>query len=150
MATRQNSFHGPAFPTTRCKTQGGLVSLTLFNVVVNNVIRIWLDMTVEDQRVAHDKMGETIGRCLAVFYAENGMVVSHESEWLQNEMNVLVGIFRSYGLETNVAKSCRNDMPARHITGGDVGGGHGAEVNGGGILVPSETPKADTMPGVFI
>ena len=33
--------------------------------------------------------------------------------------------------------------------GGDVIGGHGAEVHGGGRLVPSETPKADTMPGVL-
>ena len=32
--------------------------------------------------------------------------------------------------------------------GRDVGGGHRAEVHGGGRLVSIETPKADTMPGV--
>ena len=48
---RQNGFHGPVFPATRGKTQGGLVSPTIFNVVVNNVIRTCMDMTVEDQRV---------------------------------------------------------------------------------------------------
>ena len=42
-----------------------------------------------------------------------------------------------------------NDMPARHITGGDFGGGHGAEVYGGGRLVLSETPNVDTMTGVW-
>ena len=42
-----------------------------------------------------------------------------------------------------------NDIPARRIMGGDVGGGHGAEVHGVGILVPSETPNADTMTGVW-
>ena len=51
---KQNGFHGPAFPATRGTTQGGLVSLTLFNVVVDNVIRTWLAMTVEDQRVDQD------------------------------------------------------------------------------------------------
>ena len=54
---RQNGFHGPALLATRGTTQGGLVSPTLFNVVVDNVIRNWLAMTVEDQRVAHDRLG---------------------------------------------------------------------------------------------
>ena len=58
---RQNSFHIPAFLAARGTTQGGLVSLTLSNVLVDNVIRIWLAMTVQDHRVAHDGLGETIG-----------------------------------------------------------------------------------------
>ena len=36
---RQNGFHGPAFPATWITTKGSLVSPTLFNVVVDNVIR---------------------------------------------------------------------------------------------------------------
>ena len=43
-----------------------------------------------------------------------------------------------------------NDLPARSITGGDVRGVHGAEVHRGDRIVPIETPKADTMPGVWI
>ena len=50
-------------------------------------------MTVEYQRVAHDSMGEAVGRFLGVFYADNSMVVSRESEWLQHSMNVIVGLF---------------------------------------------------------
>ena len=42
-----------------------------------------------------------------------------------------------------------NDFSARIITGGDVRGGHGAEVHGVGRLLSSETPKADTLPGVW-
>ena len=48
-------------------TQGGLVSLIIFNVVMYNVIQTWLAMTVEDQRVYHDGIGEAGGRCLGVF-----------------------------------------------------------------------------------
>ena len=73
---RQNSFHRPAFPATRGTIQGGLVSLMLFNVVVDNVIQNWLDMTLEEQRVAHDGLLETVGWCLGVFYDENVMVGS--------------------------------------------------------------------------
>ena len=103
---RQNGFHVPDFPTMRGTTQGGLMSLTLFNVVVDNVIRTWLDIMVEDQRVAHDGLGDTIGRCLGVFYANDGMVGSRDLGWMQHKMKNLVVLFRRYGLASNVTKSC--------------------------------------------
>ena len=59
MVPIQNGFHGPAFPATRGTTQGVLISLTMFNVVVDNVIRTWLTMTVEDQKLSHDGLLET-------------------------------------------------------------------------------------------
>ena len=74
MVPRQNGFHGPDFPVTRVKTQGGLVSPTIFDV--------------------------------------------------------------------------DNDVPTRHTTVGDVGGGQVSEVYGGGRLVPGETHNKDPMPGV--
>ena len=101
---RQNGFHRQAFPATKGTMQGGLVSLTLFNLVVDNVIRTWLDMTVEDQRVAHDGLVDTVGRCLGVFYSEDGMVRSRNPNWLQHVVNVPVGLFRRYGLVANVSK----------------------------------------------
>ena len=51
---RQNSFHGTSFPITRGKMQGGTVSPTMFNMVVDNVIKTWLFMIVEEQRVDHN------------------------------------------------------------------------------------------------
>ena len=62
-------------------------------------------MTLKDQRVAHDGLVETVGRYLGVFYDNYGMVGSCDSDWIQNAMNVLVGLFRSYGLVANIAKS---------------------------------------------
>ena len=87
------------------KTQVGLVSPTLFKMMVDNVIRIWLAITVEDQRVYHDVLGDTVGRCLGVFYADNSMVGTRDLEWLKYAMNFLVGLFIRYGLSTNVSKS---------------------------------------------
>ena len=69
-------------------------------------MRKWMAMTVEDQRVDHDGMGETVGRFLGVFYDNDGIVGSRNSEWLQHVMNVLVRLFRRYGLAANVGKSC--------------------------------------------
>ena len=41
-------------------------------------------MTVEDQRVAHDGMGEAFGRCLGVFYNDDVMVGPRDDEWLHH------------------------------------------------------------------
>ena len=103
---RQNVFHEPTFPATRGTTQVGLVSLTFFNVVVDNVIKTWLIITVEDQRLDRDGLGETVGRCLEVFCANDDMVGSIDAFRLQHSMKILVGPFRRYGLTSNSAKSC--------------------------------------------
>ena len=105
VVTRQNGFRRPDVTASRGTTQGGLVSPMLFNMVVDNFIRTWQAMTLEDQRVAHDGLGETVGQCLELFYADDGMVGSRDSDWLQNAMNALVGLFRRYVLAANVTKS---------------------------------------------
>ena len=61
VAPRKNGYHGPAFPDTQGTIQGGLVPSPLFNVVMDNIIWTWLDMTVEDQRVLYDGLGEAMG-----------------------------------------------------------------------------------------
>ena len=101
----QNGFRGPAFHAKKGTIQGGLVSLIMFNVVVENFIKTWLVMLVEYHRVDHDGMGETVGRCLLVFYADNGMDGSHESDWIHHATDIMVGLFRRYGLAANVSKS---------------------------------------------
>ena len=102
--------------------------------MVDNFIRTWLDITLEDQRVDHDGLGETVGRCLGVLYADGGMVGSCDSEWIHHTMNVLVGLFRRHGLEANVIKSLtitchpgalragmfEEDMPLKCTGAGDL------------------------------
>ena len=75
---------------------GILVKPTLFNIVVDNTIRTWLAITVEDQRLDHNGMLEAVGRYLGVFYADDGMVGSKDAEWIKHLMNVLVGLFWWY------------------------------------------------------
>ena len=82
-----------AFPATRGTMQGGLISPTIFNVVVENVMRTWLAMTLEDHRMAHDRMGEGVGQRLGVLYADDCMFGSKDAEWLQHFMKVLFGLF---------------------------------------------------------
>ena len=42
---------------------------------------------------------------MGVFYAENGMVKAQDSEWIQNYLNVPIGLFWWYGIVANVLKS---------------------------------------------
>ena len=80
VVTRKNGFHGPAFPAMRGTTQGGIVSQVPFNLVVDNIIRTWLAITIEDHQVDEDILGETVGRCVGVFHADNIMVGSRDPE----------------------------------------------------------------------
>ena len=77
MVPIHNGFLRPSFPATSVTTQKDLVSLGLFNVVVDNVIITWMDMTMEGQRLAHDGL---------VFYADDGMVGSRDLDCKQHSM----------------------------------------------------------------
>ena len=52
----------------------------------------------------HNRMGEASGIFLGFFYANEGMVGSIDSEWLQKFMDVLFGLFQQYGRVDNFAK----------------------------------------------
>ena len=82
VVTRENWYHGPQFRATRGTTQGGLKLLTLFNVVVDNVVRHWLSMTVEDDTVIHDGMVHAVGWSMGVFYRDDGPIGLRYPEWL--------------------------------------------------------------------
>ena len=45
VATRQNGYHGPKFKATQEMMQGGIISTTLINVVVDNVVQTWMEIT---------------------------------------------------------------------------------------------------------
>ena len=68
--------------------------------------------------MAHDGLGDTVRRCLVVFYANDVMVGSRDPEWLQHAMNVLVSIFRRYGLVANITKSCTIKCHPRALQAG--------------------------------
>ena len=68
-------------------------------------MRNWLALTVEDQLVAQEGLVLAVVRCLGLFYEDNIVMGSRDPEWLQGALNVLIGLFRRYGLVVNSAKS---------------------------------------------
>ena len=63
---------------------------TLFNLIVDNVVRKCLALTVEDQLVSKEGLGLALGRCLGLFYAKARVVGSWDPEWLQGSLNVII------------------------------------------------------------
>ena len=85
-------------------TQGDPLSPTIFNVVVDVVVRHWVSVMVEgaEERGKHGKEGMHQN---ALLYANDCMVVSSELRWLQGAFITLVGLFDRVGLRTNVRKT---------------------------------------------
>ena len=82
-------------------TQGDPLSPTIFNVVLDVVVRHWVTGVI----LGAEKRGERgkKGRHRAtLLYADDGMVASSEPRWLQGAFNTLVGLFDRVVLRTNV------------------------------------------------
>ena len=54
VVTWKGRFHGPLFHTSRGTIQRGIKTPTLFNVLVDNVIRHWLSFTFDNPTTTHN------------------------------------------------------------------------------------------------
>ena len=77
MVVRAGRYYREAFTGARVVMQVELLSPTIFNVVVDVVVRYWVSMMVEgaEERGERGKEGRHQN---ALFYAENGMVPSSD------------------------------------------------------------------------
>ena len=87
-------------------TQGDLLSLTIFNVVVVAVIGHWVHGIMEDAE-ARGETGREGRHQDALFYAKDGMVISSDPAWRQGAFITLVGLFDRVGLRKNFGKTVR-------------------------------------------
>ena len=85
-------------------TQGDPLSPTIFNVVVDAVVRHWVTLVVEDAETLGER-GREGRHQAALFYADDGMVASSNPRWLQWDFATLVELFDRVGLKTNVGKT---------------------------------------------
>ena len=116
VVARQQGFHGPAFPSSRGEIQGAPGACTRFNILIDNVVRNWLQATVPGPA---DSASMTVARRLSMFYADDGIIGSRDSRWLQDSLTVLVSMFRRIGLQTNTAKTRTMNCFPGHIRGAE-------------------------------
>ena len=106
MVARAAGYYGAAFKGDRSVAQEDPLSPTIFNVVVDAVVRHWVTVMVEGAEEWVECVQE--GRHQnALLYAEDGMVASPDPPWLQGAFSNLVGLFDRVGLRTIVRKTVR-------------------------------------------
>ena len=104
MVVRAGGYYGTGFKVERCVTQGNPLSPTIFNVVVDEVVRHWVILAVEEAET-RGEWGREGRHQAALFYADNVMVASSDPRWLQWAFTTLVGLFERMGLKTNTGKT---------------------------------------------
>ena len=104
MVARAGRYYGKAFKGARGVTQGDPLSPTIFNVVVDAVVRHWID-GIFDEAEEKGETGQEGQHQLAVFNADDGKFVSSDPAWMQGAFSALVAIFDRVGLRTNVGKT---------------------------------------------
>ena len=104
MVVRAGVYYGTAFQGARKVTQGYPLSPTIFNVLVDVVVRHWVTVVITG---AEDRgeSGKEVRHQSALFYVDNGTVASSDPRWLQGAFNTLVGLFDILGLQTNAGNT---------------------------------------------
>ena len=99
MMARASGYYWTAFQGARGVMQGYPLSPTIFNVVVDAVVRNWVTVMIagaEERDERHQA---------ALLYLDDGMVALYDPLWLQGAFNTLVGLFDRVGLWNNVGKT---------------------------------------------
>ena len=96
--------------------QGYHLSPTLFNVVVDAVIRHWVTVVAEIE-AGTEVLGLLIQYFVPYFYSDNGLAASTQPERLQRVFTVLIGLFCQFGLRTNTRKTVSMACQPCHMPG---------------------------------
>ena len=100
---RAGGYYRAAIKKSRGVTQGDMLYSTIFNVVVDVVVRHWVKVMLEgaEERSKHRKEGRHKN---ALFYADDDMVASLDPRWLQGAFSTVAYLFDMVGLRNNVRK----------------------------------------------
>ena len=84
-------------------TQSNPLSPTIFNVVVDAVVRQWINLATQEAE-RREEWGREGQHQAALFYVDDGMIASSDPRWLQWAFTVLVSLFDRVGMKTNQQK----------------------------------------------
>ncbi len=102
---RAKGNYGRPFKAGHGVTQGGLLSVKLFNILANAVVREWMRLMRATINNADSDLDECTAGLFAVFYINDGYIASCGVEFLQEALNILVKTFKCVGLATNTKKT---------------------------------------------
>ena len=100
LGTPDHGGEAPPFKVFRGVTQGDSLSPTIFKVVFDAVLWHWVTVVVEEE-ARPDSFGRAVQILVALFCADNGLIVSMIDERLQRAFGTLMYLFGRLGLRTN-------------------------------------------------
>ena len=100
---RVERFLGTAFVTGRGVIKGNLASSMIFNIMVNTVVIVVLEIVCGPHEARHG-MGWATGERNLVFYADDGKITGRYHIWVQDVLTVTVVMLRRGGIDTNLKK----------------------------------------------
>ena len=89
---RQSGFYSNPLSVDRGCTQGDTDSPIIFNIIIDAVIRKWTE----------EKNNNT---SRALFYADDGLIENEDPDTLQQDLDLIIGLFEKVGLRTNESKT---------------------------------------------
>ena len=131
MVARAGGYYRTGFKGAIGVTQGDPLSPTIFNVVVDAVVRHWVTLAVEEAEMRGEQ-GREGRHQAALFYANNSMVASFNSRCLQWAFNTLDGLFDCVGLHTNAGKAVSMTCRPCPTAGNQSEKAHGRKMTGEG------------------
>jgi Reverse transcriptase (RNA-dependent DNA polymerase) len=92
---KQNLFYGNPFFAERGVRQGDIVSPTIFNIVIDAIVR---DCFAKLEEAGDDTT-------LVQFYADDGLICGEDYDMVQKLMSLITQNFLTFGLKMNVLKT---------------------------------------------
>ena len=96
LVCRAAGYYGVPFRAERGVTQGGPLSPTVFNLMVDAIMREWVY-----QMEATGIDADDVRVIAAVFYADDSLVAARDPTLLQRAFDILTALFDRVGLATN-------------------------------------------------
>ena len=131
MVARAGGYYRTAFQGARGVTQVDPLSLTIFNVVLDVVVRHWVMVMVEGTEERGER-GQEGRHQASIFYVYDGMVALLDPRCIQGAFYTLVGMFGRLGLRTNVGKTVNMFCRPCQAAGNQLEEAYGIRVTGEG------------------
>jgi hypothetical protein len=115
VVARQQGFYSRPIISKRGTTQGDIVSPTIFNIVVDAIVRAWYHSKASNDP---DPQRDSVwSEPASIFYADDGNLYCQCARTLQIATDCIVDLFARMGLLTNAEKTkAMVCMPGKNIT----------------------------------
>jgi hypothetical protein len=112
---RMAGAYSETFKTSRGVKQGDVASPLLFNIVMDSIIREFLQLAA--RWIPTIRCGNTPIPLDPLFYADDGVFFATDTDALQQQINIFARLCAFYELEINISKTnvCAFSYPVKHV-----------------------------------